>query len=150
MPGAIVCEESNLKGDITVATGCVIHPSATIIAETGSIIIGENCIVEEYAKIIFNSSTSINDKPPVLLIGPNNVFEVGCCVEAQKIGEKNVFECKSYVSADVIISSGCIIGAGCQLIGKQSLPENTVIFGNKCLQREALEKQGVSFFDFFF
>ena len=44
MAKAIVCEDSLLKGDITVSSGCVIHPSASIIAESGPIILGENCI----------------------------------------------------------------------------------------------------------
>lgn len=83
---------------------------------------------------------------PVLTIGPNNLFEVGCTVEALQIGEKNVFECKSYVSADVTITNGCVVGAGCQLISEQHLRENTVIYGVDCNQREALEKQGVSAF----
>jgi dynactin 6 len=80
------------------------------------------------------------DKPHVLVIGSNNIFEVGCTVEALKIGEKNIFECKCYVSPDVIVTSGCVIGAGCQLSGEQTLQENTVIYGTNCQQREALDK----------
>jgi dynactin 6 len=72
------------------------------------------------------------------------MFEVGSTVEALQIGDKNVFECKSYVSSNVTVSNGCVIGAGCQLIGEQDLEENTVIHGSECYQREALEKQGVS------
>lgn len=144
MPRAVVCDDAMLKGDITISSGCVIHPSAQIIAESGPIIIGENCILEEYAKIIHripsNHALAQAQENHVLVIGSNNIFEVGCTVEALKIGEKNIFECKSYVSADVTISSGCVIGAGCQVVGKQSLPENTVIYGNNCQQREALDK----------
>lgn len=146
MAGAIVCEEkSNLKGDITISCGTVVHPSATIIAESGPIIIGENCIIEEYAKIIYRipESHHLNsDKPSTLTIGPFNIFEVGCTVEALKIGENNVFECKSHVSSDVTVSNNCIIGAGCKLIGKHDLKENTVIYGKNCHQRETIGKQG--------
>lgn len=145
MPGSVVCEETCLKGDITIASGCIVHTSASIIAEAGPIIIGENCIVEEYAKIIYKSKPGDDsvDRPATLIIGSNNVFEVGCTVEAIKIGERNIFECKSYVSSDVQISNGCVIGAGCRVTGKHILPENTIIFdGEKCNQREALEKQG--------
>ena len=39
-PGAIVCNECELKGDITIGTKTVIHPKAKIIAESGPIIIG--------------------------------------------------------------------------------------------------------------
>uniref|UniRef100_A0A1L8DVN9 Dynactin subunit 6 n=1 Tax=Nyssomyia neivai TaxID=330878 RepID=A0A1L8DVN9_9DIPT len=144
MPRAIVCEDTNLRGDITISGGCVIHPSATIIAESGPIIIGENCIIEEYVTIIHRvprEQMTSGDRAPVLVIGANNVFEVGCHVEAFKIGERNVFECRSKVAAHVRITNGCVIGAGCHLSGAQELPENTVITGKTCLQREALEKQ---------
>ncbi|XP_059610834.1 dynactin subunit 6 [Phlebotomus argentipes] len=144
MPRAIVCEDTNLRGDITISGGCVIHPSATIVAESGPIIIGENCIVEEYVSIVHRvppGQAVQSDRPPVLVIGANNVFEVGCRIEALKIGERNIFECHSSVSADVKISNGCVIGAGCHLTGAQDLPENTVITGKDCILREALEKQ---------
>lgn len=139
-PKALVCEESNIKGDVTVSAGCVIHPHCNINAENGPIIFGENCIVEEYVTIT-------NSIGQALYIGNNNVFEVGCSVEALKIGDKNVFEAKSLVSNEVEVTNGCIIGAGCRVEGKQILLESTVIYGKDCLQREALEKQGVSTFN---
>lgn len=80
------------------------------------------------------------EKPHVLVIGSSNIFEVGCTVEALKVGEKNIFESKSYVASNVTVTSGCVIGAGCCLIGEEILPENTVIFGNNSQQREAMEK----------
>lgn len=144
LPKAIVCEESNIKGDVTISAGCVIHPHCNINAENGPIIFGENCIVEEYVTISNKIGNSISKNVQTLYIGSNNVFEVGCSVEALIIGDKNVFEAKSLVSNEVEISNGCIVGAGCRVEGKQVLLENTVIYGNVCLQREALEKQGVS------
>ncbi|CAD7077345.1 unnamed protein product [Hermetia illucens] len=142
MPKAIVCEESVLRGDITISPGCIIHTSATIIAECGPIILGENCIVEEYATIINkNASEEAEAGGNALIIGTNNVFEVGCHVQAKKIGENNIFECKSYVSPAVSVSSGCVIGAGCRLLAAQTLPEHTVIYSKNCLQRDAMEKQ---------
>lgn len=152
MPKAIVCEcdESVFIGDITISGGCIVHPRVTIIAEAGPIIIGENCLIEEYATIIHRGSIEIDAepsaKPPVLLIGSNNVFEVGCTIEATKIGEKNVFEGKSTVSSGVTITNNCIIGAGCHLKGEQTLPENTIIHSRSCSERELLEKSGVSIF----
>ncbi|XP_065356542.1 dynactin subunit 6 [Calliphora vicina] len=147
MTKSIVCEDSTLRGDITISPGCVIHPSASIIAEAGPIILGENCIVEEYATIAYrlpltdNKDSAVSGEAvPALTIGPNNVFEVGCTVEANRIGDKNVFECKSYVGPEVSVSSGCIVGAGVRLQCKQQLPENTVIYGRECMQREAIDK----------
>ena len=48
----MVCEESILKGDISIGPRCIIHPKAMIIAEAGPIYIGEGNIVEEMATII--------------------------------------------------------------------------------------------------
>lgn len=50
-PGAVVCEESILKGDITIGAKTIIHPRACILAEAGPIIIGEGNIIEEMATI---------------------------------------------------------------------------------------------------
>lgn len=149
MPRSIVCEDNNLQGDITIGSGCVIHPCSTIIAESGPIVLGENCIVEEYATVRYRIPKDHPDygrlteegtaKP--LIIGPDNVFEVGCTVEALSIGERNVFECKSYVSADVTVGNGCVIGAGCRLVGKQTLADKTIVYEGQCMQREAMDKQ---------
>jgi dynactin-6 len=51
-PGAMVCNECELRGDITIGSMTVIHPRASIIAEAGPIIIGECNIVEEQARIV--------------------------------------------------------------------------------------------------
>ena len=51
-PDAMVCNECELHGDITIGSMTVIHPKASIIAEAGPIIIGECNIVEEQARII--------------------------------------------------------------------------------------------------
>uniref|UniRef100_A0A6P7GII6 Dynactin subunit 6 n=1 Tax=Diabrotica virgifera virgifera TaxID=50390 RepID=A0A6P7GII6_DIAVI len=52
LPGALVCEDCKLRGDITIGSGTIIHPGATIIAEAGPIIIGDNCLIEEQVKIV--------------------------------------------------------------------------------------------------
>ena len=48
--GAVVCNESELRGDITIGARTVIHPKAKIIAESGPIIIGN------LGKVFFFSS----------------------------------------------------------------------------------------------
>jgi dynactin-6 len=67
---AIVCQDVELKGDITVGPskflicpvvtyahpvsllGTVVHPKATIFAIAGPIVIGSGCIIEEGAIIV--------------------------------------------------------------------------------------------------
>lgn len=71
-------EDSIFRGDITISSGCVVHPRVTVLAVSGPIIIGENCLLEEYTTIIHDvgaAATAAAEKPPVLVIGPNNVFE---------------------------------------------------------------------------
>ncbi|KAJ8924464.1 hypothetical protein NQ315_007261 [Exocentrus adspersus] len=146
LPGALVCEESKLRGDITIGSGTIVHPSATIIAEAGPIIIGECCLIEEQVKIIHRLPFDQQNKEnttPVLIIGSHNVFEVDCTVESPKIGNNNVFESKCYVGNKVTVSNGCIIGAGCRVTEEQILKENIIIFGSKCQMREGLDRPGL-------
>ncbi|KAL1513761.1 hypothetical protein ABEB36_003129 [Hypothenemus hampei] len=140
--GALVCEGSKLRGDITVGSGTIIHPSATVIAEAGPIVIGENCLIEEQAKIIHRVPFDQQNKEniPILMIGVHNVFEVDCTVEASKIGNNNVFEPKCFVGSRVTVTNGCTIGAGCHITEEQILNENISICGAKCQMREGLDK----------
>ncbi|KAL3285729.1 hypothetical protein HHI36_000257 [Cryptolaemus montrouzieri] len=143
MPGALVCEESKLRGDITIGKDCIVHPMATIIAEAAPIIIGENCLIEEQASIIYRvpfDKVEDKDNIPPLKIGSFNVFEVGCVVEAASIGNNNVFEAKCFVGNKVTVTNGCTIGAGCHLTEEQELKENIIIYGSNCQMREGLSK----------
>uniref|UniRef100_A0A8C2R1W2 Dynactin subunit 6 n=1 Tax=Capra hircus TaxID=9925 RepID=A0A8C2R1W2_CAPHI len=54
-PGAVVCVESEIRGDVTIGPRTVIHPKARIIAEAGPIVIGEGNLIEEQALIILPS-----------------------------------------------------------------------------------------------
>ncbi|XP_050507464.1 dynactin subunit 6 [Diabrotica virgifera virgifera] len=143
LPGALVCEDCKLRGDITIGSGTIIHPGATIIAEAGPIIIGDNCLIEEQVKIVHRIPFDQKDKEnttPVLIIGPFNVFEVDCSVESPKIGSNNVFESKCFVGNKVTVSNGCTIGAGCKITEEQVLKDNIIIYGNNCHLREGLDK----------
>ena len=52
--GAVVCNECELKGDITIGARTVIHPKARIIAESGPIIIGKLATLYFEAEKIFS------------------------------------------------------------------------------------------------
>ena len=47
-----MCYEAVIKGNVTLGEGCIVHPGAQINAQGGDIIIGDYCIIEEYAKIV--------------------------------------------------------------------------------------------------
>ncbi|KFZ61164.1 Dynactin subunit 6, partial [Antrostomus carolinensis] len=117
----------------------VIHPKARIIAEAGPIVIGEGNLIEEQALIINGYPENITPEteevePKPMVIGTNNVFEVGCYSQAMKVGDNNVIESKAFVGRNVILTSGCIIGACCNVNTYEVIPENTVIYGADCLR----------------
>ncbi|XP_076346076.1 uncharacterized protein LOC143244745 isoform X2 [Tachypleus tridentatus] len=137
--GAVICKDCELKGDITIGSRTIIHPTARIIAEAGPIIIGENNLVEEQVQIFNRTSTGGSDEStPVLTVGNNNVFEVGS--SSLKIGDNNILESKAKLGRHVELTSGCVIGAMCEITTKEVIPENTVIFGKKCERRIQAEK----------
>ncbi|XP_033178567.1 dynactin subunit 6 isoform X3 [Bombus impatiens] len=146
--GALVCEESILKGDITIGPKTIIHPRASIIAEAGPIIIGEGNIIEEMA-IITNRLPPDTPEPttiPVQIIGNYNVFETDCTCEAFKVGDHNILESKAHVGREVELTNGCIIGTSCTITEADTIPENTIIYGNECQRREMHDKPYVSFY----
>uniref|UniRef100_A0A674A0P8 Dynactin subunit 6 n=1 Tax=Salmo trutta TaxID=8032 RepID=A0A674A0P8_SALTR len=133
--GAVVCVESEIRGDVTIGARTVVHPKARIIAEAGPIVIGEGNLIEEQALIINSYPENIAPdsegvEPKTMTIGINNVFEVGCMSQALKIGDNNVIESKADLGRNMILTSGCIIGACCQVNTCEVIPENTVIFGS--------------------
>ena len=52
---ALICQDVDLRGEITIGAGSVIHPKASILATSGPIAIGANCLVEETATLINRS-----------------------------------------------------------------------------------------------
>ncbi len=72
-PNAIVC------GDVTVGPGCRIMHGAQVIAESGSISIGRECIVMENA-VLRSSERHALSLGNNCLVGPN-AHLVGCTVE---------------------------------------------------------------------
>ncbi|XP_017494340.1 PREDICTED: dynactin subunit 6-like [Rhagoletis zephyria] len=132
---SIVCtEHTRIDGDVTIGLKNVIHPTATILAEAGPIVIGDFNLIEE-------NVTIVNRTPGVtMVIGNHNVFEVGARSEAPVVGDHNVFESKATVGPLTRLSTGCVVGAMCAVNYDELLPENTVIFGSGCERRTQMEK----------
>uniref|UniRef100_A0A2P2HZE9 Dynactin subunit 6 n=1 Tax=Hirondellea gigas TaxID=1518452 RepID=A0A2P2HZE9_9CRUS len=140
-PGSAVCIEGDYVGEITFGAKCVVHPKARIIAEAGPIIIGESNLIEEQAQIINRFPPgSDTSRPHTLIIGQSNVFEVDCCVEADAVGDNNVFESKSHVGRGVTIGKGCVVGSLCSLTCPQVLSDHTVVYGSDHKRRQLQER----------
>jgi dynactin-6 len=72
----MVCNECELRGDITIGSMTVIHPRASIIAEAGPIIIGDCNIVEEQACIINRLESGIFYLEFQICVVSSNLFTV--------------------------------------------------------------------------
>ncbi|ETN78188.1 bacterial transferase hexapeptide repeat protein [Necator americanus] len=136
-PTAIVCREATLEGCVSIGAGTVVHPFAIIKATNGPIIIGENNIIEDRSLIenmwscIFKATTCfrLENDDKLMEIGNQNVIEVGAVVHAPTVGNNNVLHVQCEVSPNSCISNGCSIGVRCKLFAKETLPEQTVIYG---------------------
>jgi len=117
-----VCQETEIVGEVIIGAGTVVHPKASIIAEGGPIIIGENNIIEEHVIIRNHKNAEV-----ALTIGANNMFEVASQISCN-VGNNNLFETKSIAPSGVTIPNGCTIGAGVTL-QDEVINDNTIIFG---------------------
>ena len=95
-PNAVVC------GDVAIGPGCRILFGAQIIAEGGSIEIGNECIVMENAVLRSNTRHSLK-LGNNCLIGPN-AHVVGCTVEDEV-----------FVATGAAIFHGAWLGKGCEV-----------------------------------
>ncbi|KAF8518372.1 trimeric LpxA-like protein [Hysterangium stoloniferum] len=127
---AVVCQDVELKGDITIGAGTVVHPKATIFALASPIVIGQGCIIEEGAIIV-------NRRKEIMRIGDDNLFEIGCRVESPSIGHANTISTRARVHHTVRLTSYCIIGAGCLVAPSEDeiLEDFTVIYGSASERR---------------
>ncbi|ODN04875.1 Dynactin subunit 6 [Orchesella cincta] len=131
--GAVVCVEAEIRGDVRIGTKTIVHPCAKILATGGPIVIGDANIVEELATIE-------NKSPEPMIIGNNNVFEVGSLVKAKAIGDHNIFETKCFVGDQISIGNGCVFGAGTKVTPSQAVPDNSVFYGEPLKHRLAGER----------
>lgn len=119
----VLCNEATLAGEIVLGANTVVHPRSSILADTAPIILGKSNIVEE--RVVLRNTTS-----DVIYVGDENIFEVGCVVEAAKVGNQNVFEAKSTVHRDAVIGSNCVVGVGCVVKEGERLEDGTVVYGD--------------------
>jgi carbonic anhydrase/acetyltransferase-like protein (isoleucine patch superfamily) len=95
-PNAVVC------GDVTVGAGCRILFGAQVIAESGSITIGRECIVMENAVLRSSERHPLNIGKNCL-IGPN-AHVVGCTIEEEV-----------FVATGATIFHSARLGRGCEI-----------------------------------
>ncbi|KIY72010.1 hypothetical protein CYLTODRAFT_434980 [Cylindrobasidium torrendii FP15055 ss-10] len=121
---AVVCQDVELKGDITIGSGTVVHPKATIFAISGPIAIGSGNIIEEGAVIL-------NRRKEVMRIGDENLFEIMARVECPSIGNYNTFGARSRTHHTIRVQNFTNIGAGCLAVPTEDevLDDYTIVYG---------------------
>ncbi|KAJ0050680.1 hypothetical protein NL108_005074, partial [Boleophthalmus pectinirostris] len=144
----------------------IIAEAGPIVIGEGNLIEEQALIINGFPE---NITPDLEFEPKTMTIGINNVFEVGCTSQALKIGDNNVIESKgkslyfslniifmchqefcsvffllilllAEVGRNVILTSGCIIGAFCRVNTCEVIPENTVIYGSGCMRRVQTER----------
>ena len=119
-PTAYVAPNAMISGDVTVGPHCKVMFGAQIIAEDGSIVIGENSVVLENA-VLRSTGTHPLRIGKNCLVGPNT-HVVGCLVE------DNVF-----IATGASVFHGAVIqeGSEVRINGvvhiKTRLPQNSTV-----------------------
>lgn len=122
-----------MSGVVTIGSKTIVHPTATIRAESGPIMIGAYNLIEEY-------TTIVNKNKEPMVIGSFNVFEVGSCCESINVGDYNVLESKSRLGPKCILSTGCVIGSKCNVETCETLLPNTMVYGSECKRKIMSER----------
>ncbi len=133
----LLCQPCFIKGDVSFGKGCIVHPSASIIAENGPIKIGDYNIIEERTLIQNKGERDISGqfKEAPLVIRNYNIFEIESTIEHCKIGDYNRFEHKgnktyftflikiiiAHVENGGVVGNGCILGALSRLSARKKL-----------------------------
>eukprot|EP00483_Globobulimina_turgida_P001978 UN01980 len=119
---------------IYIGKNTIIGPGVNIIAEKGTITIGDNNIISEGTLII-------NKAKEELIIGNGNVFECGARIEAAKINDYNVFGAKCHVMSGALIGTGCVICPRVMIIAKKRIRDCMVVFGDNMVHEQPLMKK---------
>ncbi|XP_016375801.1 dynactin subunit 6-like [Sinocyclocheilus rhinocerous] len=162
--GAVVCVESDIRGDVTIGARTVVHPKARIIAEAGPIVIGEGNLIEEQALIINRSAlyySRCSSRDGLQLPNTNEhnklnklnklkhrikslVFhsldlkktpEMGCKT-VEKLSMK-LLPAQSNLSLFPVSQA---LKIGDNNVIESKVTENTVIYGSECLRRVQTER----------
>lgn len=129
-PGALVCEDARVEGDVTIGSGTVVHPRCSILATSGPIVIGPDCVIEEQVVIVNDNGGGGGDggDGAVMEIGGMNLFEVGCVVEAARVGSCNVVEPKAVLGRGCVVGDGCVVAATVKVEAAAAVPDETVLY----------------------
>ncbi|KAF1769119.1 hypothetical protein GCK72_000933 [Caenorhabditis remanei] len=128
----VVCVEADIKGEVLIKEGCVVHPHVIIDASNGPIYIGDNNIFEEFSVIRNNSE----GQP--MIIGDSNIFEVHSKCSAKYVGSRNVIGVHAVLEDGCSVSDDCSVAARCRVYAKQNLEPFVAIYGQTNAHRTTI------------
>ncbi|CAL2029595.1 hypothetical protein CAEBREN_21404 [Caenorhabditis brenneri] len=125
----IVCVEAEIKGEVTIKEGCVVHPHVVFDATNGPIYVGENNIFEEFAVIKNNS-----DGQP-MIIGDSNIFQVHSKCSAKYVGSRNVIGVHAVLEDGCSVSDDCSVAPKSRIYSRQNLEPSVAVYGTSNAHR---------------
>ncbi|CAI2305660.1 unnamed protein product [Caenorhabditis sp. 36 PRJEB53466] len=119
----IVCAEAEIKGEVTIKEGCVVHPHVIFDATKGPIFVGDNNIFEEYSVICNNS-----DGQP-MIIGDSNIFQVHSKCSAKYVGSRNVIGVHAVLEDGCSVPDDCSVAPKSHVFSRQNLDPSVAVHG---------------------
>ena len=131
-PSAWVSQQALIIGEVEVGEGSSIWPGAVIRADTGAVIIGKNCHIEE--NCVIHGPTRIGDH---VCLGP------GAVVEADRIGSYVLIGSNATVLKGAQLADYCIVSAGSLVKEKMEVPTRSLVAGVPGEIRRFLQSQDI-------
>ena len=132
-PSAWVSQQALIIGEVEVGEGSSIWPGAVIRADSGPVIIGKNCHIEE--NCVIHGPTRMGDS---VCLGPGAVV-----IEAEKIGSYVLIGSNATVLRGAQLAGYCIITAGSLVKEKMDVPTRAVVAGVPGEIRRFLQSQDI-------
>ena len=122
--GAVfVAANATVLGDVTLGKGTNIWYGAVLRGDEGTLVLGENCNVQDNAVLHCDPGGQV-------LLGKN--VTVGHCALAHgcTVGDNPLIGMGAFVLNGAKIGSDCIVGAGALVTGKMDAPDGSMILGS--------------------
>ena len=122
--GAVfVAANATVLGDVTLGKGTNIWYGAVLRGDEGTLVLGENCNVQDNAVLHCDPGGQV-------LLGKN--VTVGHCALAHgcTVGDNTLIGMGAIVLNGAKIGSDCIVGAGALVTGKMDAPDGSMILGS--------------------
>jgi carbonic anhydrase/acetyltransferase-like protein (isoleucine patch superfamily) len=129
---AWVSQQAVLIGEIEVGEGSSIWPGAVIRADSGPVIIGRNCHIEE--NCVIHGPTRMGD---YVCLGP------GAVAEAVRIGSYVLIGSNATILREAQLADYCIITANSLVKEKMEVPTRSLVAGVPGEIRRFLQSQDI-------